>query len=173
MEQLKQDIEFVKSICVKLSDILPSFNITDSKVLPYGLKAHTRSVSWLVEQVITQQAEFNREKLGIDKVNFDMPDTCLHDCVINSAGRDYFINIKIHNSGGKETKNDIAAVEKLYKEYVCKPDYNVIYACFGIYFEGIKITFDTKYISVFSAQFLPIYVNPRNDKIQARYNHKP
>jgi hypothetical protein len=29
------------------------------------------------------------------------------------------------------------------------------------------------YIAVFCAQFLPIYVNPRNDKIQAHYHHIP
>lgn len=28
------------------------FNITDEDILPYGLKPHTQSVSWLVEQVI-------------------------------------------------------------------------------------------------------------------------
>lgn len=37
MEQLKQDIEFIKSIYKKLLIILPSFNITDRKILQYGL----------------------------------------------------------------------------------------------------------------------------------------
>jgi hypothetical protein len=26
---------------------------------------------------------------------------------------------------------------------------------------------------IFSPQFLPIYINPRNDKIQAFYHHEP
>ncbi|MDR0486125.1 MAG: hypothetical protein LBH29_05300 [Elusimicrobiota bacterium] len=173
MEQLKQDIEFIKSIYKKLLMILPSFNITDEKILPYGLRVHTRSVSWLVEQVITQQTKFNKTKLGLAEVDFNMPDTCLHDCIIKTAEKEYFINIKVHNSGGRENKNDIAAVEKLYMQYSCNPVYNVIYVCMGIYFENIKITFDADYIAVFTAQFLPIYVNPRNDKIQAFYKHNP
>ncbi|MDR3048466.1 MAG: hypothetical protein LBV16_01275 [Elusimicrobiota bacterium] len=173
MKQLKKDIYSVKSIYQNLLKILPSFDVTDKKVLPYGLKSHTRSVSWLVEQVITQQTKFNKDKLGLDEVDFDMPDTCLHDCAVKIGNKNYYINVKIHNLDGKENKNDIAAVEKLYMQYSCNPDYNVIYACFGIYFEGIKIVFDREYLSVFSAQFLPIYVNPRNDKIQAFYNHKP
>lgn len=55
IKEIEKDLEFVKNIYVKLLTILPSFDITDSKILPYGLKAHTRSVSWLIEQVITQQ----------------------------------------------------------------------------------------------------------------------
>lgn len=87
----------------------------------------------------------------------DMPDTCLHDCIIKADDR--------------ENKNNIAAVEKLYMQYTTHPNYNIIYACLGIHFNNINISFDKKYLYVFSAQFLPIYVNPRNDKIQATYLH--
>jgi len=139
--------------------------------LPYGLKAHTRSVSWLVEQVITQQTKYNAKKLGLRKVNFEFPDTSLHDCEIIINNKNYFINIKIHNINGKENKNDIAAVEKLFFQYSVNKNYNLIYACFGIKFENINITFDKDYLEVFSPQFLPIYINPRNDKIQATYRH--
>ena len=150
---------------------MPSFDITDSKILPYGLKVHTRSVSWLVEQVITQQTKYNAKKLGVDKVNFDFPDTSLHDCEIIVNGKSYFINVKIHNIEGRENKNDISAVEKLYFQYSVNKDYDLIYACFGIKFENINISFDNEYLEIFSPQFLPIYVNPRNDKIQATYRH--
>ena len=173
MRRLNEDIKFVKPVFLNLLKILPSFNITDNKILPYGLKAHTRSVSWLVEQVITQQTKFNKEKLGLSNIDFDMPDTSLHDCIIDVENKRYYVNIKVHNAMGKENKNDIAAVEKLYMQYSCNPDYDVIYACFGICFENIKITFDTNYIQVFTAKFLPIYINSRNDKIQAFYSHKP
>lgn len=73
----------------------------------------------------------------------------------------------------KENKNDIAAVEKLYMQYSANEQYNLIYACFGIKFQGITISFAPDYLSLFSPQFLPIYVNPRNDKIQAYYHHNP
>ncbi len=171
IKNIENDLKFVESVYLKLLAILPNFNITDTKILPYGLKAHTRSVSWLVEQVITQQTKYNAKKLGLNEVNFDFPDTSLHDCEIIVKGKSYFVNIKIHNIEGKENKNDISAVEKLYFQYSVNNDYNLIYACFGIKFENIKISFDKDYLEIFSPQFMPIYVNPRNDKIQATYKH--
>lgn len=171
IKNIEKDLKFVEGVYLKLLAILPNFNITDTKILPYGLKAHTRSVSWLVEQVITQQTKYNAKKLGLDEVNFDFPDTSLHDCEIVVNKKSYFVNIKIHNIEGKENKNDISAVEKLYFQYSVNKDYNLIYACFGIIFENIKISFDKDYLEIFSPQFLPIYVNPRNDKIQAAYRH--
>ncbi len=171
IKEIEKDLKTVREIYQKLLSILPSFDITDSKILPYGLKAHTRSVSWLVEQVITQQTKYNGEKLGVDKVNFDFPDTSLHDCEIALNGKSYFVNVKIHNIEGKENKNDIAAVEKLYFQYSVNKKYVLIYACFGIRFENVKIRFIKDYLEVFSPQFLPIYINPRNDKVQATYKH--
>jgi hypothetical protein len=170
---IEKDIACLKDLYSRLIKILPSFNITDSKVLPYGLKPHTRSVSWLVEQVITQQTKYNEVALGLSEVDFDMPDTCLHDCTIKVKEKTYYVNIKTHNVDGKENKNDIAAVEKLYMQYSSNPLYDVMYVCLGIHFNGVNISFDKDYVAVFCAQFLPIYVNPRNDKIQARYHHVP
>jgi len=139
IQKIEKELNFVKNNYLKLLTILPSFNITDKKILPYGLRAHTRSVSWLVEQVITQQTKYNAKKLGLDKVDFDFPDTSLHDCEIVVNNKSYFINVKIHNIEGKENKNDISAVEKLYFQYSVNKDYNLIYACFGIKFENILI----------------------------------
>jgi hypothetical protein len=166
-------MKLIEDIYSKLISLLPSFDVTDKNVLPYGLKPHTRSVSWLVEQVITQQTKYRANLLGLDDVKFDMPDTCLHDCEIKIGQRLYYVNVKIHNVSTKENKNDIAAVEKLYMQYTANSSYRLIYACFGISFKGINIRFDPKYLCLFSPQFLPIYVNPRNDKIQAYYHHKP
>ncbi len=166
------ELQYLKKLYQKLLEVLPNFNITDSKILPYGLKPHTRSVSWLVEQVIVQQTKFRAKELGIDDVKFDLPDTCLHDCEIYKGKKRYYVNIKIHNIDGKENKNDISAVEKLYFQYATNPEYDLIYACFGIKFENVKVNFDKNYLVLFSPQFMPIYVNPRNDKIQATYHHE-
>lgn len=173
IQKVMDDISFMTTIYTKLISILPSFDITDRKILPYGLKPHTRSVSWLVEQVVTQQTKFNAKELGVDDVKFDMPDTCLHDCEIRIGKKIYYVNVKIHNASAKENKNDISAVEKLYMQYSANPNYNLIYACVGIIFKDINITFDPKYLHLFSPQFLPVYVNPRNDKIQSYYKHNP
>ncbi|MDR0448984.1 MAG: hypothetical protein LBG89_00785 [Rickettsiales bacterium] len=173
IENIKSNVEYLEKLYQKLAKILPSFKITDDRILPYGLKPHTRSVSWLVEQVITQQTKYNKSKLGLDEVDFDMPDTCLHDCVIKSGDKKLFINVKIHNVGGKENKNDVTAVAKLFAQYTANPDYDIFYVCIGIRFDGLNIIFDKDYLRVFSVQFVPIYVNPTNDKIQAFYEHKP
>ena len=144
---------FVEGIFRKLLKILPSFDITNEKILPYGLRVHTRSISWLVEQVITQQTKFNAKKLGIADAEFNFPDTCLHDCEIKTGSQNYFVNVKIHNMAGRENKNDIAAVTKLYMQYSSNPSYNLIYACFGVHFDNIHIAFDPNYLTVFRRNF--------------------
>ena len=101
-----------------------------------------------------------------------MADTCLHDCVVVAGENRYFVNVKIHNMGGKKNKNDISAVQKLYMQYIANPSYRLIYVSFGINFQNLTITFEKEAVHVFSPQFLPIYVNPRNDKIQAYYHHE-
>ena len=119
---IRQELSEMGTLFRKVIKIISSFDITNPKILPYGLKPHTRSVSWIVEQVITQQAKYNRKKLNIQDIDIDLPDTCLHDCVIKKDGKTYFVNIKITNAKGRQNKNDIAAVEKLYMQYNVKPD---------------------------------------------------
>jgi hypothetical protein len=172
IQSVQNGLVAMEAVYRQLLTILPSFDVTNRSVLPYGLKPHTRSVSWLVEQVITQQTKFNQVHLGLQNVNFDLPDTCLHDCEFDLNGQRFWVNIKVHNMAGKNSKNDIAAVEKLYLQYHANPNYNLIYACFGIHFDDINIRFDDSYLRLFSPQFLPLYVNPRNDKIQAFYHHE-
>lgn len=174
IDTILSEVKFIDDFYRKLIALLPSFSILDERLLPFGLKPHTRSISWIVEQVINQQSKVLAKKLGVKDVCFDVPDTSLHDCVIiDNNDKPYYVNIKAHNADGKENKNDIAAVEKLHTEYLKRPDYNLYYACFGIHFNNVNISFDKDYLEVFSAQFLPIYVNPRNDKIQALYKHVP
>ena len=107
INQILEEQQFLTELYGKLLKILPSFNIADKKVLPYGLKSHTRSVSWLVEQVVCQQTKFRAKQLGLKEVKFDMPDTCLHDCEIKTKNKTYYVNIKIHNSqNSKKNKNE-------------------------------------------------------------------
>jgi len=170
---IKTEMDTIKKVFLPVIKRIQSFNITDPKILPYGLRAHTRSVSWIVEQVISQQTKYHAKALGLTDVDIDLPDTCLHDCILQRKGQKFFVNIKVHNVSGKARQNDIAAVEKLYMQYRANPGYRLLYACFGIRFENVKIDLDPVSVHLFSPQFLPIYVNPRNDKIQAHYHHKP
>ncbi len=94
MENTKNEIELIwkelsemDSLFRKVIEIIPSFDITDPKVLPYGLKPHTRSVSWIVEQVITQQTKYHRKELNLEDVIIDLPETCLDDCEIKKGGK--------------------------------------------------------------------------------------
>ena len=174
IQTIKKEIQAVKTLFLKVTEIIPSFNVTDPSILPYGLKPHTRSISWIAEQVITQQTKFHKSKLKIQAVDIDMPDTCLHDCVIIKNNQEkFYVNIKITNAETKTNKNDIAAVEKLYMQYKSNSSYRLNYAIFGVKFNNTEVSFCKNAIHVFSPQFLPIYVNPRNDKIQSYYTAKP
>jgi len=170
IQTIKKELKAVKDFFLKVTDIIPNFNVTDPSVLPYGLKPHTRSISWIAEQVITQQAKFHRKTLEVQSVDIDMLDTCLHDCIIiKNSRKKLYVNIKITNAETKANKNDIAAVEKLYMQYKSNPNYRLNYAVFGVKFNNTEISFCKDAIYVFSPQFLPIYINPRNDKIQSYY----
>ena len=170
---INSELSEIKNIFCDVVKLIPSFDIADEKVLPYGLKPHTSSISWIVEQVISQQTKYHAAKLGLSMVDIDIPDTSLHDCVIEKDSKKFYVNIKIHQTTGKNNKNDIAAVEKLYMQYSSNPNYRLIYATFGFYFDNLTVHFVEDAVGVFSPQFLPIYVNPRNDKIQSYYQHKP
>ena len=175
IDQINRELAFVLGFFAKVVQIIPKFDIANPKILPYGLKPHTRSISWIVEQVIVQQAKYNCDKLGVLDVDFHLPDTSLHDCVILRKNRSkIYVNIKVTNADGRKGgRNDIAAVEKLYMQYSSNPSYRLNYAVFGFVFNNTEISFVKGDIHVFSPQFLPIYVNPRNDKIQANYYANP
>ena len=173
IELINQELAVMHGFFSRVVQIIPQFDIANPEILPYGLKPHTRSISWIAEQVIVQQAKYNRQILGVEDVDFSMPDTSLHDCVIReNDATTYYVNIKITNVAGRRNKNDIAAVEKLYMQYRANPDYRLIYAVFGFAFDNTTISFVNESIHTFSPQFLPVYVNPRNVKIQAYY-HAP
>ena len=167
---INRELREMQNFFGEVVQIIPKFRLTSRRILPYGLKPHTRSVSWIVEQVIAQQAKYNRRTLGVNDVEIDLPDTCLHDCeVVKNSRKKYYVNIKITNVKVRPGKSDIAAVEKLYMQYKANPDYRLIYVVFGFSFSNITVSLDRSAVHVFSPQFLPVYVNPRNDKLQAHY----
>ena len=171
---IKKELSDMGAFFGKVIDIIPCFDIVNPDILPYGLKPHTRSISWIVEQVIVQQAKYNKDALQVKDVDFDLPDTSLHDCVVeNLDDYRYFVNIKITQSGKKHNKNDISAVEKLYMQYSANPDYRLVFAVFEFSFNNTQITLKRDGIYTFSPQFLPIYVNPSNNKMQAYYHAPP
>ena len=57
IEEIIVGLKQIETLCKNLLHILPNFDITDKKILPYGLKPHTRSVSWLVGKEILCQCQ--------------------------------------------------------------------------------------------------------------------
>lgn len=167
---INQELKQMRNLFFKVVRLVPSFDILNKDILPYGLKPHTRSVSWIVEQVVVQQAKYNSQSLGIRDLDFDLPDTSLHDCIVYGKNSEkFYVNVKITSAGKKQNKNDIAAVEKLFMQYKSNPSYRLVFVVFEFIFENTKIIFQSDKVHTFSPQFLPVYVNPRNDKIQAHY----
>ena len=173
IQRIDSDLKLTQSIFSTIVSDLPSFEIASHESLPFGLKPHTRSVSWLVEQVLVQKAKSLTKKLGLTAVNYDLPDTELHDLEIKIGDKTLYVNVKCHQAEKKPNKNDISAVVKLYKRYQEQPNYDLVFAAVGIKFEDRRVVFMPDHVHCFSPQFLPIYVNPTNDKIQAFYNHPP
>jgi hypothetical protein len=173
VSQVLANLSRIQDLCVSLVENVSSFEVANVKALPYGLKPHTRSVAWLVEQVVVQRLKLDAPRMGVREVDYDLPDTALHDLTIRLGNDILYINLKAHQSEKKANKNDISAVEKLYDAYVQDENYNLYYAAFGIKFSERSVVFLKDAVHCFSPQFLPIYVNPRNDKIQAFYHHEP
>ena len=168
IEALLCKLQVIESVYKKL--ILPPSCV----ILPgIKLRKHTRGVSWIVQDVLNDMTERQQEALGLSAFSYDsLPDTSLHDCEL-SVNDLYYVNLKVHDMAKKHTRNDMSSAAKLYDQYCDDLTYDLIYVCYGFYFEGSSIRFDPHYLKVFAAQFLPIYVNPRNHKIQAHYAHQP
>ena len=87
---IRSELEEMHYFFTRVVQIIPSFDITNPEILPYGLKPHTRSVSWIAEYVIVQQAKYHRQSLGVADVDFSMPDTSRHDCVVLKSGAEKY-----------------------------------------------------------------------------------
>lgn len=167
------EIAFIKNLFLSTVNLIPSFDITNPKILPYGLRPHTRSISWIAEQVITQQTKFNAKKLGIDDLDFDVPRNYLHNVILRKDEKAYFVKVKVHLGKGKYYKNTIAPTAKTFMQYKSNHNYRLIYATFGINYQNQIVTFENHLLNVFSSQFLPFSISPKTDKIKAFFQHKP
>lgn len=173
---IESELKTVKEIFLATLKLIPKFDITDTKVLPFGLKEHTRSVSWIAEQVIAQQAKLNAKKLDISDVELDFSPTGVIDCIIIKDKFRYAVNIKIFQLPFANKKNDISSLTKLYDFYKQNSYNRIIYVCFGFKFEKLSVKFSTENedLIVFSPQLAEeFYFNLGNNKIQFKYKHTP
>jgi len=175
MNNWKKYTVFLKKTFSDLVEEIRSFNVVDSKLLPYGFKPHTRSISWIAEQVILQQAKAKAGKLGFKDVIFSGKDTDVFDCIVlPKDGGKIYVNVKVTNIDGKHNKNDISAAERLYNFLIDHDDGSLFYVVMGIQFKNTKVIFSKEQVLVFSPVLLPeIYVNSKNAKLQAYYDAPP
>lgn len=175
IQKVKDELKFVRQAFGDLLKTLPSFEIANEQVLPYGFTRNTRAVSWIAEKVVTQNLHLNREKHGLTEVDYEFQNTCLHDCQLTAEGKCYHVNVKIHDITVGEAPSDIAAIKKLEKQYLADGTYSLLYCVIGVCLAERKVSFDANYLKVFSPQFLPddFKVNLANFKVQACYEHAP
>lgn len=173
--KIKDIIEFLSTAFTKLVKDIEKFEIVGNKLLPFGFKPHTRSISWIAEQVILQQAKIKAKELGFKDVIFSKQDTDVFDCIIiDKSNRKIFVNVKITNIDGRHNKNDISAAERLYNFLIDSDELGLFYVVLGIKFDNTKVEFSKDQIFVFNPISLPdVYVNPKNAKLQAYYDAKP
>jgi len=173
--KIKEVIKFLDTAFTKLVRDIEKFEIVGKKLLPFGFKPHTRSISWIAEQAILQQAKIKAKELGFKDVIFSKHDTDVFDCIIiDKSNRRIFVNVKITNIDGRHNKNDLSAAERLYGFLVDNDDLGLFYVVLGIKFDNTKVEFSKNQIFVFNPISLPeIYVNPKNAKLQAYYDAKP
>jgi hypothetical protein len=174
-EQIKDIIKFLSTAFTKLVEEIKEFEVARDGLLPFGFKPHTRSISWIAEQVVLQQAKIKAKKLGFKDIIFSKQDTDVFDCIIiDNSSRKIFVNVKVTNIEGRHNKNDISAAEKLYNFLVNSDELGLFYVVLGIKFENTKVKFIKDQIFTFNPICLPdIYVNPKNAKLQAYYDAEP
>lgn len=170
---INTELKFVNNIFLSIIDFIPSFEIAESDILPYGLRPHNRSINWFAEQTIKQQTKFNANKLGVDKVDYDIPNNYLHNIVLTKNAREYFVKIKFHSEKVMNYQHTIASTAKTFLQYKSNPNYRLIYATFGTNFENRIVTFNSELLNAFSTQFLPFSISPKTDKIKASFQHRP
>ena len=69
IKQVQSDLSLIEALCTKLVENVQSFEVASAQALPYGLKPHTRSVSWLVEQVLVQRFKLDAAGMKVGKVD--------------------------------------------------------------------------------------------------------
>lgn len=45
---INRELKEMRNFFERVVQIIPKFRLTSRRILPYGLKPHTRSVSWIV-----------------------------------------------------------------------------------------------------------------------------
>ena len=170
-ENIRQLSKKLEEIFTKLIKDVPSFEVLNKDVLPYGLKQHTRSICWLAEQVILQNVKKRVGEYGVSDYQDPASDISAWDaCLgINGCANPAFINIKVSDVTRPVRRNDIASVQKLLTFYRENPQALLFYVVIMLEFEGNRIHFRKQPVVRYYPWIGDFVVNSRNHHIQSVY----
>lgn len=155
-----------------------SFKILSEEDLPLGPPPqHTRSISWLAEEVIRQNIKFNKNKLGVKSIDPPNSDLLPYDSriVFDDFNTPVYINFKVSNADrSDQVINDISEITKVLDFFSTCADPLLFEMIFKINFEGFSVKLDAGSPIIFFLPWLSNWgVNRSQHKIQAPYMHPP
>jgi hypothetical protein len=162
----------VQDIFRDLVTMIPHFDILSPDVLPYGLRHHTRSVCWLAEQVIVQNAQKNKDKLGISRIIDPVSDLGVWDFAMDLEGvkERLYINIKITDASKPRRQNDMSSIKKLLTFLRADPQSHLMYLIFPFNFQGNGVKFNKNVNCGYYSKMSEFVLNIRNQHLQAYYD---
>ena len=148
--------------------------INPESKIPLGFKKHTRSISWLAEQVITQHLETNQKKYDLEFFETSKTNISVYDFKIKfkDIKELIYVNSKITWIQQKKQRNDMSSIKKLFKFYEEHKNVKLFYLIFPFeYFgpKGNKIKFLENVTCGEYIKMKDFYLNPRNEHLQAFY----
>ena len=165
------------SLLIKLSKSflkdISSFQVVHPNTLiPYGLKPHTRSISWLAESIVSQNIKSKKEKYGVEYFEEPESDIGVWDFKIRFEGSKemLYVNFKVTNVKANKQHNDMSSIKKLVKFFEDNKKKKLFYLIFPIEFNNNTISFVDNFICGEYIKMKNFYLNPRNEHIQAYYD---
>ena len=190
-DQINKDIKLLQSSFNYITknigigtSIRGGFQIIDPILIPEGLPPHTRSIAWVIEEVVRQAGNILKKNdpdyeknTQFDKIKSWPSDIDIIDYLIFLVGGEkIYVNVKMHNIEKKEGKNDINQGSKIFAHFKTDPDFRFYYCVVNFEFTGEKGTVASlipeKPTILYAPWVKDVYVNPKNGHLQATYAKK-
>ena len=167
----------LKNLARKILNEISFEVINPESKIPLGFKKHTRSISWLAEQVISQHLMVNKKKYDLEKFEISETDISVFDFKIKF--KDFkdiiYVNSKITWVQQKKQRNDMSSIKKLYTFYKENKNAKLFYLIFAFDYFGSKNN-EIKFLdNIICGEYIKMkdfYLNPRNEHLQAFYDVK-
>ena len=165
----------LKNLARKILNEISFEVINPESKIPLGFKKHTRSISWLAEQVISQHLMVNKKKYDLEKFEISETDISVFDFKIKF--KDFkdiiYVNSKITWAQQKKQRNDMSSIKKLYTFYKENKNAKLFYLIFAFDYFGSKNN-EIKFLdNIICGEYIKMkdfYLNPRNEHLQAFYD---